>query len=56
MADAYLKMGDLHTSTKLAANHLSVGSQEFSLRINDLLWAARYRALVGDYSKAKNYA
>ena len=44
---------------KLSGNsHISFGikEEEFAyLRVEDALWAARYRALIGDYQNAKKY-
>ena len=40
----------------LSPSAMGLESHEFTLRrINDALWAARYRALIGDYQNAKIY-
>lgn len=56
MAQAYLKLAELHLNSNLTAKDLELLEEDFILqKINDLLWAARYRALVGDYKRASHY-
>jgi soluble lytic murein transglycosylase len=54
--DEYVRLMKIWDEGKLSNSDLGMGSDEFILqRINDALWASRYRALIGDLVGAKTY-
>ena len=56
-ADTYLTLMKLWNLSGLSPKSLGLGRQDFHVRkINDALWAARYRAYVGDYQNGKIFA
>ncbi|MEZ4743038.1 MAG: transglycosylase SLT domain-containing protein [Bdellovibrionota bacterium] len=56
-ADAYIDLIRSWKRKGLTAENMGMDKQEFELeRINDHLWAARYRSLIGDYQSARIYS
>lgn len=54
-ADNYLKLVESWKGVR--ARHFGTTNAKYlARRINDFLWAARYRALIGDHEKAKSLA
>lgn len=53
--DSYLNLVQMWKVPDLKAEHFNLSPHDFELRrIDDLLWAARYRALIGDYDEAQS--
>ncbi len=57
VASAYRLLMDAWKNPNLHADAFGEANHDFELRrINDALWAARYRSLIGDYPLAEKYA
>ena len=53
-AETYIELCNLWDSPFISASSLGIPDRSFYKRkINDLLWASRYRSMVADYEKAK---
>lgn len=53
-ADYYSLLSQNWQNTEISAEAMGMDDSDFQLeRINDLLWAGRYRSLIGDYENAK---
>jgi hypothetical protein len=56
MADTYLNLAKLWERKEFNEEALNLSGLDLDLmKIDDFLWAARYRAMVGDYENAKIY-
>lgn len=56
-ADSYMLLQRVWQSSELTPAKLGTSDEEFLRRkINDALWAARYRSTIGDFDNGKRYA
>jgi soluble lytic murein transglycosylase-like protein len=56
MAKTFLKLTNFYESPELEASQLGLDAFDFEYdRVNQIIWSARYQALLGDYLTAKDH-